>query len=68
MAWDELYYDNTDLGASTSYSSNEEYQKAVEWFELIKRKAHRTVHYKKPIGKITDAWFVKKGDVWIGSF
>ena len=64
---DEEYYDNTDLGQADAYASMHEFLRATRWFDLMRRKSYRKQHLNSPIGEILDAFWVKRGKIWIAS-
>jgi len=63
---DEDRYDNTDLGEPEEYSSQQDYEDSVRWFNKLMKEPHRTQLLTEPIGKITEAYCFKRGDVWLG--
>ena len=63
---DEDRYDNTDLGEPEQYGSQQDYEDSVRWFNNLLKKPHRTQQLAEPIGKITEVYAFKCGDLWLG--
>lgn len=63
---DEENYDNTEVGEPEIYASKQEYVDSKKWFERLLRKPHRTYKFKEPIGKATESYSFKHGDIWLG--
>lgn len=63
---DEDHYDNTEVGEPEIYSSKQDYEYTVKWFDKLLKKPHRKHKFKEPIGEITESYSFKRGDLWLG--
>lgn len=63
---DEDRYDNTDLGEPEEYRSQQDYEDSVRWFNKLLKEPHRKQFLEEPIGKITEVYAFKRGDLWLG--
>lgn len=70
FAWDyrldEDYYDNSEVGKPESYASIQEYESESMRFNKLLTKPHRQVVFNEPIGDITESYYFKRGNLWIG--
>lgn len=60
------YYDNNLVGNPEDYATTKDYYDSKEWFESQMKKTHKTEILEKPENGVSEYYFFKKGDLWIG--
>lgn len=63
---DEDYYNNGEFKSPELYPSEEYFEQEKRWFRKLLTKPHRTVVLDSPIGEVTELYFFKRGDLWVG--
>lgn len=62
----EDQYDNSFVGEPKHFVTLKDYEENKVWFENLLKKPHRTEVLSPPIGEITEVYFFKEGNVWLG--
>jgi len=64
--WDEDQFYDTEIGAPDDYESIKNYEEHKRWVENLLKKPHRTEKLSGPDRDATEAYYFKKGNIWLG--
>lgn len=64
--WDEMHFEQADLGEPEEYASHRDYLEHRKWFNRLMKKPLRKTDYQNQAGETIEAFAHRQGTVWVG--